>query len=45
MIDSTEEQLEELRDALEVERNTLEEELGEHGRVQSATGDWQGNSS
>ena len=40
-----ERQLEELRDALEVERNTLEEELGGHGRVQSTTGDWQGNSS
>lgn len=37
--------LEELRDALEVERNTLEEELGGHGRVQTSTGDWQGNSS
>ena len=44
-MDTSEEQLEELRDALEVERHTLEEELGDHGRIQTSTGDWQGNSS
>lgn len=41
----TEEQLEELRGALAAEKDSLEEELAEHGRVQSETGDWQGNSS
>lgn len=41
----TEDQLEELRGALGAERDALEEELGTHGRVQSAGGDWQGNSS
>ncbi len=41
----TEEQLEELRGALGAERDSLEEELATHGRVQSDSGDWQGNSS
>jgi RNA polymerase-binding transcription factor DksA len=36
--------LEELRDALESEKENLEEELAGHGRVQSDTGDWQGAS-
>jgi RNA polymerase-binding transcription factor DksA len=36
--------LEELRGALEVEKEELEEELAAHGRVQSETGDWQGAS-
>lgn len=36
--------LEELRAALEVEKENLEEELAAHGRVQSETGDWQGAS-
>ncbi len=43
-MNTNEEQLEELRDALEVERHTLEEELAGHGRIQASTGDWQGNS-
>lgn len=38
------EDLELLRDALEVEKENLEEELAGHGRVQSETGDWQGAS-
>lgn len=37
-------ELEELRSALEIEKDTLEEELASHGRVQSETGDWQGAS-
>lgn len=36
--------LEELRAALEVEKENLEEELAAHGRVQTDTGDWQGAS-
>ena len=36
--------LEELRGALEAEKDSLEEELASHGRVQSETGDWQGAS-
>ncbi len=36
--------LEELRGALEIEKENLEEELSAHGRVQSETGDWQGAS-
>ncbi|HUO50368.1 MAG TPA: TraR/DksA C4-type zinc finger protein [Candidatus Paceibacterota bacterium] len=38
-------ELEELRSQLEVERDTLEEELASHGRVQSDTGEWEGASS
>jgi RNA polymerase-binding transcription factor DksA len=37
-------ELEELRDALEIEKENLEEELAAHGRVQSDTGDWEGAS-
>ena len=37
-------ELEDLRDALEVEKATLEEELGAHGRYQSETGNWEGSS-
>lgn len=40
----TESQLEELRGALEAEKDSLEEELSSHGRVQGGTGDWQGSS-
>jgi RNA polymerase-binding transcription factor DksA len=36
--------LEELREALEVQKEGLEEELAGHGRVQTETGDWQGAS-
>lgn len=36
--------LEELRGALEAEKDSLEEELASHGRVQDDTGDWQGAS-
>jgi RNA polymerase-binding transcription factor DksA len=36
--------LEELREALEVQKEELEEELAGHGRVQNETGDWQGAS-
>ncbi len=36
--------LEELRAALETEKENLEEELAAHGRVQTETGDWQGAS-
>src|SRR3989344_6822319 len=36
--------LEELRGALEAEKDSLEEELASHGRVQSDSGDWQGAS-
>jgi len=35
---------EELRGALEAEKDSLEEELASHGRVQSDSGDWQGAS-
>lgn len=34
--------LEELRGALEAEKDSLEEDLASHGRMQSETGDWQG---
>lgn len=37
--------LEELRAALEAQKEELEDELASHGRVQDETGDWQGNSS
>ncbi len=37
-------ELEELREALETEKQTLEDDLASHGRVQSDTGDWQGAS-
>jgi len=37
-------ELEELREVLETEKQTLEDELASHGRVQSETGDWQGAS-
>ncbi|MBI5644689.1 TraR/DksA C4-type zinc finger protein [Candidatus Kaiserbacteria bacterium] len=37
-------ELEELRRALEVEKEDLEEELASHGRIQNETGDWQGAS-
>lgn len=40
----TEEQIEELRGALNAERDALEEELATYGRVQSDSGDWQGGS-
>lgn len=40
----SEAQLEELRGALEAEKDSLEEELSTHGRVQGGTGDWQGSS-
>lgn len=36
------ETMEELREALEVEKENLEEELAAHGRVQSETGNWEG---
>lgn len=38
----TEEQLEELRGALNAERDAVEEELATYGRVQGDSGDWQG---
>lgn len=38
----TEEQIEELRGALEAEKDSVEEELAEHGKV--VGGDWQGSS-
>jgi DnaK suppressor protein len=38
-LDNTE--LEELRDALEVELATIEEELAEHGRVRTDNGQWE----
>jgi len=38
-------EIDELREKLEVEQADLVEELASHGRVQSETGDWQGNSS
>lgn len=37
-------ELEELRGALEAEKDSLEEDLASHGRMQSDTGDWQGAS-
>lgn len=37
-------ELDELRGSLEAEKDSLEEELASHGRVQSDTGDWQGSS-
>ena len=37
-------ELEELRGVLEAEKDSLQEELASHGRVQSETGDWQGAS-
>jgi RNA polymerase-binding transcription factor DksA len=37
-------ELEELREALEIDKENLEEELAAHGRIQSDTGDWQGAS-
>ena len=37
-------ELEELRGALEAEKDSLEEELSSYGRVQGETGDWQGAS-
>lgn len=37
-------ELEELRAALETEKENLEEELASHGRVQTETGDWEGAS-
>lgn len=40
----TESQREELRGALEAEKDSLEEELAGHGRVLSSSGDWQGSS-
>jgi RNA polymerase-binding transcription factor DksA len=43
-MDISESQLEELRGALGAEKDSLEEELSSHGRVQSGTGDWQGSS-
>lgn len=36
--------LEELRGALEAEKDSLEEDLASHGRVQNDAGDWQGAS-
>ncbi len=40
----TEGQLEELRALLEAERDSLEEELANHGRIKGGDGDWQGSS-
>lgn len=37
-------ELEELRSALEIDKENLEEELASHGRVQTDTGDWEGAS-
>ena len=37
-------ELENLRGELEAEKDSLQEELASHGRVQSETGDWQGAS-
>lgn len=36
--------MEELRSALETEKETLEEELAAHGRVLNEAGDWEGSS-
>ena len=41
----TADQLEEFRGALEAEKDSIEEELASHGRIQSETGLWRGNSS
>jgi RNA polymerase-binding transcription factor DksA len=38
------EELEKLRGELEAERDSLEDELASHGRVQSDTGEWEGAS-
>ena len=38
------EDLEELRGKLEAERDSLEDDLASHGRVQSETGEWEGAS-
>src|SRR5581483_7185373 len=40
----TQEEIQELRDTLEAERDTLEEDLASHGRVQNETGEWEGAS-
>lgn len=40
----SQEDIEELRSALESEKETLEDELASHGRVQDETGDWTGAS-
>lgn len=40
----TQEAIEELRGALEAEKDALEEDLASHGRVQDDSGDWQGAS-
>ncbi len=37
-------EIEELRAALEAEKDTLEEDLASHGRVQDDSGDWSGAS-
>jgi len=38
-------ELEELRGVLEAEKESLEEELASHGRIQNEEGDWGGDSS
>src|ERR1700691_2592589 len=38
------EEVEELRAELEAERDSLEDDLASHGRVQSETGEWEGAS-
>jgi DnaK suppressor protein len=38
------EDLEELRVTLETERETLEDDLASHGRIQNETGEWEGAS-
>ena len=38
-------EIEEMRTKLEIERETLVEELSSHGRIQNEDGDWGGNSS
>jgi|SRR3989338_584351 len=37
-------ELDELRGALEAEKDSVEEDLASHGRRRSETGDWQGSS-
>ena len=37
-------ELDELRGALEAEKDSVEEDLASHGRRQGETGDWQGSS-
>jgi RNA polymerase-binding transcription factor DksA len=37
-------ELDELRKTLEVEKETLEDDLASHGRVQNETGEWEGAS-